>query len=40
MISRGSFGLLRGDYRVLYAIDDAKQTIIIVHVGHRRDVDR
>jgi mRNA-degrading endonuclease RelE of RelBE toxin-antitoxin system len=25
---------------VLYDIDDAKQTITIVHVGHRRDVYR
>jgi mRNA-degrading endonuclease RelE of RelBE toxin-antitoxin system len=25
---------------VLYDIDEAKQTITIVHVGHRRDVYR
>jgi len=28
------------DYRVLYDIDDAKQTITIVHVGQRQDVYR
>ena len=26
-----------GDYRVIYKIDDAQQTIVVVHIGHRRD---
>ncbi len=29
-----------GDYRVLYLIDDAKKTIEIIAVGHRREVYR
>jgi mRNA interferase RelE/StbE len=27
-----------GDYRVIYEIDDAKQILTILHIGHRRDV--
>ncbi len=30
----------QGDYRVLYSVDDAAQTLVIVKVGHRRDVYR
>jgi len=33
------FSLRVGDYRILYAIDDAAQ-IVIASVGHRRDVYR
>jgi mRNA interferase RelE/StbE len=29
-----------GDYRMIYEIDDDQQTILIVHIGHRRDVYR
>lgn len=29
-----------GDYRVIYDIDDEAQTVLIVHIGHRRDVYR
>lgn len=27
-----------GDYRILYEVDDAAQQVVIVKVGHRRDV--
>ncbi len=27
-----------GDYRVVYEVDDKKQTVSIIQVGHRRDV--
>jgi len=30
----------QGDYRVVYGIDDAAQTVLVVKVGHRRDVYR
>ncbi|MDH4362238.1 MAG: type II toxin-antitoxin system RelE/ParE family toxin [Nitrospirota bacterium] len=40
MIGREGWRLRVGDYRVLYEIDDVKQAITIVHVGHRRDVYR
>lgn len=29
-----------GEYRVIYEIDDAQQTITILHIGNRRDVYR
>ena len=40
LTSRDGWRLRVGDYRVLYDIDDAKQTVTVVHVGHRRDVYR
>jgi mRNA interferase RelE/StbE len=27
-----------GDYRVIYEIDDTKQILTVLHIGHRRDV--
>lgn len=30
----------QGDYRVVYGIDDAAQTVLVVKVAHRRDVYR
>ena len=30
----------RGAYRILYRIDEARGAIIVVRVGHRRDVYR
>lgn len=29
-----------GDYRVVYEIDDGMHTVLVLHVGHRRDVYR
>jgi mRNA interferase RelE/StbE len=29
-----------GDYRVVYEIDDAAHSVLVLHVGHRRDVYR
>jgi mRNA interferase RelE/StbE len=29
-----------GDFRVIYEIDDKKETILILHIGHRRDIYR
>lgn len=29
-----------GDYRLVYEIDDKQRTVIVLHVGHRRDVYR
>jgi mRNA interferase RelE/StbE len=34
------YRIRQGDYRVLYAIDDAAQTVTVVQIGHRRDVYR
>ena len=39
---RGSLGyrLRVGDHRVVYTVDDGVLTIVVVTVGHRRDVYR
>jgi mRNA interferase RelE/StbE len=34
------YRIRQGHYRVVYEIDDAAQTVLIVKVGHRRDVYR
>lgn len=34
------FRVRQGHYRVIYAIDDAHQTIEVIKVGHRREVYR
>ncbi len=30
----------KGDYRVVYSVDDETRTVLVVKVGHRRDVYR
>ncbi len=34
------YRIRQGNYRILYSIDDADASIVIVKVGHRRDVYR
>ena len=34
------YRIRQGDYRIVYAIDDAVQSVTIVKIGHRRDVYR
>jgi mRNA interferase RelE/StbE len=34
------FRIRVGDYRILYRIDDSQRRVLIVHIGHRRDVYR
>jgi mRNA interferase RelE/StbE len=29
-----------GDYRVVYEVDDVRRVVTVLHVGHRRDVNR
>ena len=36
----GKYRLRQGDYRILYLIDDADRAVIVVKVGHRREVYR
>ena len=38
--STGLWRIRQGDYRIVYAIDDSRQIIIIVRVGHRREIYR
>ena len=33
-----SYRLRAGDYRVLYTIEDRVVTVVVVRVGHRRDI--
>ena len=41
LVGRGSFYRLRvGDYRVIYEIRDEMLTVLVVRVGHRREVYR
>jgi mRNA interferase RelE/StbE len=34
------YRLRQGDYRVLYSVDDETRVVLVVKVGHRRDVYR
>ncbi len=34
------YRLRQGDYRVLYSVDDDEAAVVIVKIGHRRDVYR
>lgn len=36
----GLWRIRQGDYRIIYAIDDNRQIIIIVRLGHRREIYR
>ena len=36
----GLWSVRRGAYRILYRIDDARGEVIVVRVGHRRDIYR
>jgi mRNA interferase RelE/StbE len=34
------YRIRQGDYRVVYSIDDAERVVLIVKIGHRREVYR
>jgi len=36
----GLWSVRRGTYRIVYRIDDAQHEVVILRVGHRRDVYR
>ena len=38
--SEGLFRIRVGDYRVIYAIEDDCLIVLVLHVGHRREVYR
>ena len=38
--SQNAYRLRKGDYRVLYTIDDSVKTVIIYKIAHRREVYR
>lgn len=35
-----NFRLRVGDYRVIYTVDDAAELVMVLTIGHRRDVYR
>ena len=37
---RDGWRIRAGDYRVVYEIDDQRKSVVVMHVGHRRDVYR
>ena len=38
LVGRDGRRIRVGDYRVIYQIDDSARTILVLHVGHRRDI--
>jgi len=36
----GLWSARRGDYRVIFVIDDARHSVVVVAIGHRADVYR
>ncbi len=38
LIARPAWRIRIGPYRVIYEINDREKTVLIMHVGHRRDV--
>jgi mRNA interferase RelE/StbE len=40
LAGREGWRLRVGDYRVVYEIDDAAKSVVILNVGHRREVYR
>jgi len=40
LVGRPGWRLRVGDFRIVYEVDDAAQTVIVLHIGNRRDVYR
>jgi mRNA interferase RelE/StbE len=38
LIGRDGWRIRIGNYRVIFEIDDAKREVIVLHIGHRRDI--
>jgi mRNA interferase RelE/StbE len=38
LAGRNGWRIRVGNYRAIYEIDDAARSVVILHVGHRRDV--
>jgi len=34
------YRIRQGDYRIVYSIDDSERNVVVVKIGHRRDVYR
>lgn len=40
VINTGLWRIRQGDYRIVYSIDDKEKLVIIVRIGHRREIYR
>ena len=40
LAGRDDYRIRVGDYRIVYAVDDAKDLVLIARIAHRRDVYR
>ena len=38
LVGRDGWRIRVGDYRVIYQLDDLARTVLVLHVGHRRDI--
>ena len=38
LVNREGWRIRVGDYRIIYRVDDETRTVLVLHVGHRRDV--
>lgn len=38
LVGREGWRIRSGDYRTIYEIDDAQKKVIVLDIGHRRDV--
>lgn len=40
LAGRDDFRIRVGDYRIVYAVDDAERIVLVARIAHRRDVYR
>ncbi len=40
LAGRDDYRLRVGDYRIVYAVDDAEDLVLIARIAHRRDIYR
>ncbi len=38
--SAGLWRIRQGDYRIVYSIDDSQKSVVILRIGHRREIYR
>jgi mRNA interferase RelE/StbE len=37
---KGAYRIRVGDYRIVYTIDDGRLTVVVIDLGHRREIYR
>jgi len=38
LIARDGWRIRVGDYRIIYRVDDDARAVLVLHIGHRRDI--